>query len=633
MDYLRTTEAKIGIDLDRPLREQDPLDRLNDVANKKRKHVDDIHDFFRANKRLKTLVQYKDHPAGIVLDEPVLCMILYNSYHRHDFITIEDFRDFPNIMLYTVQEIFFRLHQGPGLDNHARTLSSLLLVEIDKGNLNPLKQIRVIEQLRQQNTIFEGHMSKQCTKPKRKRDDSWFKDKVLLVQAQSSGQMLHEEELAFLADPGIPETQATRTVISHNAAYQADDLDAYDSDCDELNSAKIALMVNLSHYGSDALTEVPNPDNALIINQGVQYAEIDRLKHALSKQLREKESLLKTVSVLKGDFKKEEYRNMDREIALEKKIQHLDNIVYKRDQSAQTVHMLTKPKFFYDRSTKQAIGYQNTYYLKKGSAVEPKLNDAFWNQNFVNSTNPSPSCTPSKVEVPKELPKVSLVNTSLKKLKYHLADSDKVVKERTTTTAITEGTWGIKLLSGNVNVDKVKMDMDEIETLNIELEHKNDLRKLKGKALVNDAVTKDTSDPEMIKMDMEPITPKLLNKRTARSAYIKHTQEEVAVLRDLVKHIKANYPPDPKLESAFRYTKLIQELLTNISRTCPSINTVGEKSMAVTTKNKDKRVRSTEPITSSGNTNIKPYLSSNLVSNKPVLSSAGVRPSTSASGS
>ncbi|GKC43925.1 retrovirus-related pol polyprotein from transposon TNT 1-94, partial [Tanacetum coccineum] len=68
----------------------------------------------------------------------------------------------------------------------------------------------------------EGHMSKQCTKPKRKRDDSWFKDK---------------------------------TVITHNAAYQADDLDAYDSDCDELNTVKVALMANLSHYGLDALSE------------------------------------------------------------------------------------------------------------------------------------------------------------------------------------------------------------------------------------------------------------------------------------------------------------------------------------------------------------------------------------------
>ncbi|GKC87952.1 retrovirus-related pol polyprotein from transposon TNT 1-94 [Tanacetum coccineum] len=55
--------------------------------------------------------------------------------------------------------------------------------------------------------------------------------------------------------------------------------------------------------------------------------------------------------------------------------------------------------------------------------------------------------------------------------------------------------------------------------------------------------------------------------------------------------------------------------------------------MAITTKNKDKRVRFTEAVTSSGNTNTKIDSSSNLVSNKPVLASTGVRPSTSASGS
>ncbi|GKC47062.1 integrase, catalytic region, zinc finger, CCHC-type containing protein [Tanacetum coccineum] len=118
----------------------------------------------------------------------------------------------------------------------------------------------------------EGHMSKQCTKPKRKQDDSWFKDKVLLVQAQASSQILHEEELAFLADPGIPEGQTTQTIITHNDAYQVDDLDAYDSDCDELNTTKVALMANLSHYGLDALAEVHNHDNMNnnMLNQAVQ---------------------------------------------------------------------------------------------------------------------------------------------------------------------------------------------------------------------------------------------------------------------------------------------------------------------------------------------------------------------------
>nr|GEU55348.1 retrovirus-related Pol polyprotein from transposon TNT 1-94 [Tanacetum cinerariifolium] len=101
----------------------------------------------------------------------------------------------------------------------------------------------------------EGDMSKQCTKPKRKRDANRFKDKVLLVQAQANGQVLQEGELEFLVDPGMAETSSNAHVITNNAAYQADDLDAYDSDCDELNSAKIALVANLSHYGSDNLAE------------------------------------------------------------------------------------------------------------------------------------------------------------------------------------------------------------------------------------------------------------------------------------------------------------------------------------------------------------------------------------------
>nr|GEX00061.1 hypothetical protein [Tanacetum cinerariifolium] len=71
----------------------------------------------------------------------------------------------------------------------------------------------------------ECHMSKQCTKTKRKRDKSRFKDK---------------------------------NVTTHNAAYQADDLDAYDSDCDEINSTKVALMANLSHYGFGDLAEKTN---------------------------------------------------------------------------------------------------------------------------------------------------------------------------------------------------------------------------------------------------------------------------------------------------------------------------------------------------------------------------------------
>nr|GEV74923.1 hypothetical protein [Tanacetum cinerariifolium] len=117
----------------------------------------------------------------------------------------------------------------------------------------------------------EGHMSKQFTKLKMKKDEARFKDKVLLVQAQANRQFLHEEELEFLADPRIAEAQSTQYVITNNVAYQADDLDAYDFDYDEINSAKIALMTNLSHYGSDNLAELHNPDNVTnnVIDQAV----------------------------------------------------------------------------------------------------------------------------------------------------------------------------------------------------------------------------------------------------------------------------------------------------------------------------------------------------------------------------
>ncbi|GJU10715.1 retrovirus-related pol polyprotein from transposon TNT 1-94 [Tanacetum coccineum] len=190
-------------------------------------------------------------------------------------------------------------------------------------------------------------------------------------------------------------------------------------------------------------------------------------------------------------------------------------------------------------------------------------------------------------------------------------------------------------------INQVNLKFVEISDFNASLQEKvlvitnlkYDLRKLKGKALVDNNVTKHPSNPEMLKIDVEPITPKLLNKRTAHSAYIKHTQEKATVLRDLVDHYKANYPLDHTLDSSCRYTKLIQELLTNIGKICPSINNSREKLVVVTPKNKDKRVRFTEPVTSLGNTNTKTSSSTNLVSNKPMLSSIGVKPSTSASGS
>ncbi|GJR72335.1 hypothetical protein Tco_0084700 [Tanacetum coccineum] len=89
MENLHKTEQELEIDFTHPLGEQDPMIKLNDHARKKRKHANDIHDHFRLTKRYKSSVQYKDHPAGTVLNEPCLGMIPFNSHQRRDYLPLK----------------------------------------------------------------------------------------------------------------------------------------------------------------------------------------------------------------------------------------------------------------------------------------------------------------------------------------------------------------------------------------------------------------------------------------------------------------------------------------------------------------------------------------------------------------
>nr|GEV52181.1 hypothetical protein [Tanacetum cinerariifolium] len=436
-------------------------------------------------------------------------------------------------------------------------------------------------------------------------------------------------------DLGTAESSRNQNFVTTNAANQEDNLDAYDSNCDELNSTKIALMENLSHYGSDNLAENSNlaalQDDLILsmieqlktqvvnctkINQDNKQVnklltaeferyrnqervlkeqknddkastsyepslEIETLKHTLSENLKEKESLEQKITLLKNDFQKEEFRNIDRELALE------------------------------------------------------------------NTTI---------VEVPKELFKVSMVNSCLKKLKFHHASFEMVVKERTTATAITEGTWGfehtkacfcddiipfVKALKElftsfdqclidevtevqnvfkqmelaveqhceekNRFQNKMKNDLQENDRLltqslsvkimnivvhdnvksaclnvdvcarcvTIESELKRDfikkecyetlqekvlvitalkeqLNKLKGKAVITEAVSLNPIDPELLKVDVAPLVLKLHKNRTTYTDYIRHTQEEAATLREIVESERLLSPLNTSLDYALK---------------------------------------------------------------------------------
>ncbi|GKB43848.1 integrase, catalytic region, zinc finger, CCHC-type containing protein [Tanacetum coccineum] len=198
----------------------------------------------------------------------------------------------------------------------------------------------------------EGHISKQCTKPKRKRDETWFNDKVLLVHAKHV-------------------------------------------------STKIALMVNLSRNGSDALTEVHNLDNLAydLINQSNQNThrlESKTFEVKMNQVLRENERLL---------------------------AQAIDHDIIK-------------------------------------TVVNLSMNDG------CEIVNECQKCLELKTEL---LNKKDVVD----KETY-----DKLSQPQAKDTVIVKLKEQIKSLKGNVDDSKVKMDMDKIETLNIELESRNPILSL-----------------------------------------------------------------------------------------------------------------------------------------------------------
>nr|GEV53046.1 retrovirus-related Pol polyprotein from transposon TNT 1-94 [Tanacetum cinerariifolium] len=309
-------------------------------------------------------------------------------------------------------------------------------------------------------------------------------------------------------DPGIAEAQTTQTVITHNAAYQADDLDAYDSDCDEINTTKVALLENLSHYGSDDLaTAFVQNSNSPAQQDALILSVIEQLKTQVVNYTKINLDNKSVNDTLTAEL--ERYKDQTLMLAEESRSKML---LKQKDPMMSEKKVNTKP-VDYAVLNKLSQDFKTRFVPQTELSVE----QAFWSQNFVNSPEPTSSTRPTQVEVPKELSKVSRVNTSLKKLKQHLASFDVVVKERTTTTVIT----------------------------------KDNLRKLKGKAVVDEAVISQPIDPEMLKVDVAPLAHKLRNNKIVHSEYLKHTQEETATLREIVEHERSLNPLNTSLDYAY----------------------------------------------------------------------------------
>nr|GEV13108.1 hypothetical protein [Tanacetum cinerariifolium] len=157
--------------------------------------------------------------AGADNRPPMLEKSLYDSWKSHMKLCINN-REDDRMILNSIQN-------GP--------LAMALLTAVASSRfLSTNNQLRTTSNPRNQGnaTIFEGnseggharvvryydrqgegHMARQYTQPKRPRNAAWFKEKAMLTEAQESGQVLNEEQLAFLADPAILDGQAAQTTI------------------------------------------------------------------------------------------------------------------------------------------------------------------------------------------------------------------------------------------------------------------------------------------------------------------------------------------------------------------------------------------------------------------------------------
>nr|GFA23162.1 integrase, catalytic region, zinc finger, CCHC-type, peptidase aspartic, catalytic [Tanacetum cinerariifolium] len=118
----------------------------------------------------------------------------------------------------------------------------------------------------------------------------------------------------------------------------------------------------------------------------------------------------------------------------------------------------------------------------------------------------------------------------------------------------------IKSFSGDVKERKAKREVEEIETLNLELDHKEkvlmitalkeQLNKLKGKAVLIDAVSLNPIDPALQQVDVASLVPKLRKNRIAHTDYIRQTQKEAATLKEIVESERLLSPLNTSLDYA-----------------------------------------------------------------------------------
>nr|GEX76271.1 copia protein [Tanacetum cinerariifolium] len=216
-----------------------------------------------------------------------------------------------------------------------------------------------------------------------------------------------------------PQSHSFQSKLNHQTLNVPQDLDTYDSDCDDLSNAQAVLMANISNNGFDVILEKAQRMKPTLYD-GIVISKKHVAMHVIDNE--------ETLMLEEESRSKMSEKAKDPEV-IAKKISH-------------------KP-IDYEKLNRLTDDFGKCFTSQQELLAE----QAF----LLRISNPTieSSLPPIRVEVPSELPKVSLVNKSLKKLKFQLAQFDSVVKKRTTPNALIED-----LLN---EITKVKTAFDQME--------------------------------------------------------------------------------------------------------------------------------------------------------------------------
>nr|GEW13251.1 retrovirus-related Pol polyprotein from transposon TNT 1-94 [Tanacetum cinerariifolium] len=275
-----------------------------------------------------------------------------------------------------------------------------------------------------------------------------------------------EEQILFLAgrqDNAINEDVDEKLVqdlaLNVDNVFQVNDCDAFDSDVDEALTAQTMFMANLSSvyhvydeaspsYDSNILSEARfkltereqkiNEQLRIVITDSkfkeeTLKRELHSVKLELASTINHNKLMVEEVTSLKRDFKQKENKYLKHFLDMKSLKEKVEGRLFKQDQSLQTVHILCRPKPYYNELNKVAIGYKNPLCLTRAKQVW----HALYNGHEIIKDNHVPTIVYNIEDT------LEIAEITRRKMNDNMKDQECVII-RNTPTGLTEGERGFE---------------------------------------------------------------------------------------------------------------------------------------------------------------------------------------------